>query len=448
VDVVALDAAMIAAKNEVLRPTLIRMKSVIAWPAPKARGTAASHGSALGADEIAATKIELGLNPEEHFAMPVEVLTHARLVVERGARVRKEWDAKFTLWQESYPERAALLERLRAKDLPEGWDAGIPVFTSEKEIATRAASGEVINAIATQLPEFWGGSADLAGSNNTSIKGGGSFLPSSSVIDGANPYGRIIHFGIREHAMGAILNGITLHGLTRSFGGTFAVFSDYMRPAVRLAALMNIATTFVWTHDSIGVGEDGPTHQPIEHFAALRAIPGLDVVRPGDANEVAEAWKKIITRGKAVGILLSRQNLPVFDRSICAPASGTAKGAYILKDAENPQAILIATGSEVSLAINAQTALAAEGINVRVVSAPCLEWFAEQDKAYKELVLSPGIVKISIEVGIAQGWRELIGDSGVAISLEHYGASADAKRLFKEFGFSVDNVVAQVKKVI
>jgi transketolase len=448
VDVVALDAAMIAAKNEVLRPTLIRMKSVIAWPAPKARGTAASHGSALGADEIAATKIELGLNPEEHFAMPVEVLTHARLVVERGARVRKEWDAKFTLWQESYPERAALLERLRVKGLPEEWDAGIPVFTSEKEIATRAASGEVINAIATQLPEFWGGSADLAGSNNTSIKGGGSFLPSSSVIDGANPYGRIIHFGIREHAMGAILNGITLHGLTRSFGGTFAVFSDYMRPAVRLAALMNIATTFVWTHDSIGVGEDGPTHQPIEHFAALRAIPGLDVVRPGDANEVAEAWKKIITRGKAVGILLSRQNLPVFDRSICAPASGTAKGAYILKDAENPQAILIATGSEVSLAINAQTALAAEGINVRVVSAPCLEWFAEQDKAYKELVLSPGIVKISIEVGIAQGWRELIGDSGVAISLEHYGASADAKRLFKEFGFSVDNVVAQVKKVI
>jgi transketolase len=318
------------------------------------------------------------------------------------------------------------------------------VFTPEKEVATRAASGEVINAIAAKLPEFWGGSADLAGSNNTSIKGSGSFLPTTSAIPGADPFGRIIHFGIREHAMGSVLNGIALHGLTRSFGGTFAVFSDY----VRLAALMNIASTFVWTHDSIGVGEDGPTHQPIEHFAALRAIPGLDVIRPGDANEVAEAWKQILIRGRAAGILLSRQNLPVFDRTICAPATGVAKGAYILKDAVNPQAILIATGSEVSLAIDTQAALAAEGVNVRVVSAPCLEWFAEQDQAYKESVLSPGVVKISIEVGIAQGWRELIGDSGVAISLEHYGASADAKRLFKEFGFSVENVVAQVKKAI
>ena len=334
------------------------------------------------------------------------------------------------------------------KGLPAGWDSDIPVFAPDKEIATRAASGEVINAMAAQLPELWGGSADLAGSNNTSIKGSGSFLPTASAIPGADPYGRIIHFGIREHAMGSILNGVALHGLTRCFGGTFAVFSDYMRPAVRLAALMNIASTFVWTHDSIGVGEDGPTHQPIEHFAALRAIPGLDVVRPGDANEVAEAWKKILTRGRATGILLSRQNLPVFDRTVCAPASGTAKGAYILKDVESPQAILIATGSEVSLAMDAQTALAAEGISVRVVSAPCLEWFAEQDQAYKTSVLSPDVVKISIEVGIAQGWRELIGDSGVAISLEHYGASADAKRLFKEFGFSVDNVVAQVKKAI
>jgi transketolase len=337
---------------------------------------------------------------------------------------------------------------LQTRSLPAGWDSQLPVFAAGKDVATRAASGEVINAIAAVLPEFWGGSADLAGSNNTSIKGGGSFLPASSAIDGANPYGRIIHFGIREHAMGSILNGITLHGLTRSFGGTFAVFSDYMRPAVRLAALMNIPTTFVWTHDSIGVGEDGPTHQPIEHFAALRAIPGFDVIRPGDANEVTEAWKKIITRERACGILLSRQNLPVFDRTVCEPASGTAHGAYILKDLPNPQAILIATGSEVSLAIDAQTALAAEGVNVRVVSAPCLEWFAEQDQSYKDSVLSPGIVKVSIEVGIAQGWRELIGDSGVAISLEHYGASADAKRLFKEFGFSVENVVAQVKKAI
>ena len=448
VDIAALDAAMVAAKKENSKPSLIRMKSVIAWPAPKARGTAASHGSALGEEEIKQTKVALGLNPDEHFAMPADVLTHARLVKTRGAQVRAQWNAKFDQWKASNPDKATLLDRLQTRSLPADWDSKLPVFAPGKDVATRAASGEVINAIAAVLPEFWGGSADLAGSNNTSIKGGGSFLPASSSIEGADPYGRIIHFGIREHAMASILNGITLHGLTRSFGGTFAVFSDYMRPAVRLAALMQIPATFVWTHDSIGVGEDGPTHQPIEHFAALRAIPGLDVIRPGDANEVTEAWKKIITRDRACGILLSRQNLPVFDRTVCEPASGTAHGAYVLKDLPHPKAILIATGSEVSLAMDAQTALAAEGINVRVVSAPCLEWFAEQDQSYKDSVLSPGVVKISIEVGIAQGWRELIGDSGVAISLEHYGASADAKRLFKEFGFSVENVVAQVKKAI
>jgi len=448
VDIAALDAAMVAAKKENSKPSLIRMKSVIAWPAPKARGTAASHGSALGEEEIKQTKVALGLNPDEHFAMPADVLTHARLVKTRGAEARAQWNAKFDQWKASNPDKATLLDRLQTRSLPADWDSKLPVFAPGKDVATRAASGEVINAIAAVLPEFWGGSADLAGSNNTSIKGGGSFLPASSSIEGADPYGRIIHFGIREHAMASILNGITLHGLTRSFGGTFAVFSDYMRPAVRLAALMQIPATFVWTHDSIGVGEDGPTHQPIEHFAALRAIPGLDVIRPGDANEVTEAWKKIITRDRACGILLSRQNLPVFDRTVCEPASGTAHGAYVLKDLPHPKAILIATGSEVSLAMDAQTALAAEGINVRVVSAPCLEWFAEQDQSYKDSVLSPGVVKISIEVGIAQGWRELIGDSGVAISLEHYGASADAKRLFKEFGFSVENVVAQVKKAI
>ena len=448
VDIAALDAAMVAAKKENSKPSLIRMKSVIAWPAPQARGTAASHGSALGEEEIKQTKVALGLNPDEHFAMPADVLTHARLVKTRGAEARAQWNAKFDQWKASNPDKATLLDRLQTRSLPAGWDSKLPVFAPGKDVATRAASGEVINAIAAVLPEFWGGSADLAGSNNTSIKGGGSFLPASSSIEGADPYGRIIHFGIREHAMASILNGITLHGLTRSFGGTFAVFSDYMRPAVRLAALMQIPATFVWTHDSIGVGEDGPTHQPIEHFAALRAIPGLDVIRPGDANEVTEAWKKIITRDRACGILLSRQNLPVFDRTVCEPASGTAHGAYVLKDLPHPKAILIATGSEVSLAIDAQTALAADGINVRVVSAPCLEWFAEQDQSYRNSVLSPGVVKISIEVGIAQGWRELIGDSGVAISLEHYGASADAKRLFKEFGFSVENVVAQVKKAI
>ena len=449
VDIAALDAAMVAAKKETTKPSLIRMKSVIAWPAPKAQGTAGSHGSALGDEEIAATKIALGLNPEEKFAMPADVLAHARLVKDRAAKVRKEWNTKFATWQSSNPEQAKLLERLRTKALPAGWDADIPTFAPGKDVATRAASGQVINAIAKHLPEFWGGSSDLAGSNNTSIDGGGSFLPASSEINGAHPYGRIIHFGIREHAMGSILNGIALHGLTRSFGGTFAVFSDYMRPAVRLAALMNIPSSFVWTHDSIGVGEDGPTHQPIEHFAALRAIPGLDVVRPGDANEVAESWKKILTRGRAAGILLSRQNLPVLDRTDCEPASGTAKGAYILKDAVNPKAVLIATGSEVSLAIDVQSELASEGIAVRVVSAPCLEWFSEQDQSYKDQVLPPSIkLKVSIEVGIAQGWHQLIGDGGIAISLEHYGASADAKRLFKEFGFSVEAIVTKIKAAL
>jgi transketolase len=448
VDLIALDAAMEAAKKEVNKPSLIRMKSVIAWPAPKAQGTAASHGSALGVEEIKATKTALGLNPEEDFAMPAEVLAHAREIKKRGAEVRATWEESFALWAKTQPERAKLLERLRAKELPSNWDSTIPVFPAGKDMATRAASGEVINALAEHLPEFWGGSSDLAGSNNTSIKGAASFLPSTSSIAGANPYGRIIHFGIREHAMGAILNGIALHGLSRSFGGTFAVFSDYMRPAVRLAALMNIASTFVWTHDSIGVGEDGPTHQPIEHFAALRAIPGLDVVRPGDANEVAEAWKTIITRNRPVGILLSRQNLPVLDRTIYGSASNVSRGAYVLKDTNNPQVILIATGSELSLAVEAALTLESDGISVRVVSAPCLEWFDEQDKSYKESVLPPNILKVSIEVGIAQGWHKYIGDTGLAISLEHYGASADAKRLFKEFGFSVESVVGQVKKLV
>ena len=448
VDLIALDAAMEAAKKEVNKPSLIRMKSVIAWPAPKAQGTAASHGSALGVEEIKATKTALGLNPEEDFAMPAEVLAHAREVKKRGAQVRATWEESFALWAKTQPERAKLLERLRAKELPSNWDSTIPVFPAGKDMATRAASGEVINALAEHLPEFWGGSSDLAGSNNTSIKGAASFLPSTSSIAGANPYGRIIHFGIREHAMGAILNGIALHGLSRSFGGTFAVFSDYMRPAVRLAALMNIASTFVWTHDSIGVGEDGPTHQPIEHFAALRAIPGLDVVRPGDANEVAEAWKTIISRNRPVGILLSRQNLPVLDRTIYGSASNVSKGAYVLKDTNNPQVILIATGSELSLAVEAALTLESDGISVRVVSAPCLEWFDEQDRSYKESVLPPNILKVSIEVGIAQGWHKYIGDTGLAISLEHYGASADAKRLFKEFGFSVESVVGQVKKLV
>ena len=446
VDLPALDAAMSAAKEQTSKPTLIRMKSVIAWPAPKAQGTAGSHGSALGDEEIAATKLALGLNPDENFAMPTEVLEHARQVKVRGSQLHAQWNEKFATWQTANPEQAQLLKRLLTKELPNGWDAEIPVFAPDKAVATRAASGQVINAIAKKLPEFWGGSADLAGSNNTSIDGGGSFLPATSAIKGADPYGRIIHFGIREHAMGSILNGIALHGLSRAFGGTFAVFSDYMRGAVRLAALMNVPSTFVWTHDSIGVGEDGPTHQPIEHFAALRAIPGLDVIRPGDANEVAESWKKILTRGRAAGILLSRQNLPVFDRNECAPATGVSQGAYVLKDTAGAKAILIATGSEVSLALDVQKNLAAQGIAVRVVSAPCLEWFEEQDQSYKDSVLSPEIkLRVSIEVGIAQGWHKYIGDSGIAISLEHYGASADAKKLFSEFGFSVDAISNKIK---
>jgi len=449
VDIAALDAAMLAATAEITKPSLIRLKTVIAWPAPTLRGTGKSHGSALGADEIAATKTLLGLNPEEDFAMPIEILNHARAVKTRGAALHTQWNSAFDLWSSSHPESAALLSRLRERELPEGWDAELPVFPSGKDVATRAASGAVINALAKTLPELWGGSADLAGSNNTSIDGGGSFLPLSSTIKGADFYGRIIHFGIREHAMGSILNGIALHGLTRIFGGTFAVFSDYMRPAVRLAALMNIASTFVWTHDSIGVGEDGPTHQPVEHFAALRAIPGLDVIRPADANEVVEAWRQIIIRNRPAGILLSRQNLPVFDREECTSAGGVAKGAYILRDCDNPVALIIATGSEVALALNVQSALAHDGVNVRVVSAPCLEWFAEQDESYREEVLPPAIpLKVSIEVGIAQGWREIIGDKGIAISLEHYGASADANRLFNEFGFSVENVVQRIKEAL
>jgi transketolase len=445
VDLVALDAAMVSAKAQSAKPTLIRLKSVIAWPAPKLRNTAKSHGSALGDEEIAATKVELGLNPDEKFAMPDDVLAHIRLVKERGAAKRAEWNQRFATWKSGNPEKAALLERLTKRELPTGWDSVLPVFEAGKDVATRAASGKVINAIAGVLPEFWGGSADLAESNNTTIEGGESFLPKSSAMKGANPYGRIIHFGIREHAMGSILNGITLHGLTRAFGGTFAVFSDYMRPAVRLAALMNIPTTFVWTHDSIGLGEDGPTHQPIEHLAALRAIPNFATVRPADANEVAQAWKSILLRQQPAGILLSRQNLPVFDRTICAGAEGVDKGAYVLVAAPSKaEVVIIATGSEVSLAVKSAEALNAQGISTQVVSAPCLEWFNKESESYRASVIPPSALRVSIEAGIAQGWREYVGDSGVIISLDHYGASASAAQLFAEFGFTVENVVARV----
>jgi len=450
VDLVNLDKAMSTAGRNLKQPTLIRLKTVIAWPAPNAKGTSKSHGSALGAEEIAATKKELGLNPEEHFAFPEKLLSHARLVKERGATAHDSWNKRFETWKKSEPERAKLLSRIVANELPADWDSLVPNFEAGKDVATRKASGDVINAMAKKLPEMWGGSADLAESNNTTIEGGGSFLPSSSAMKGANPYGRIIHFGIREHAMGSILNGIALSGLTKSFGGTFAVFSDYMRPAVRLAALMKLPSIFVWTHDSIGLGEDGPTHQPIEHFAALRAIPDFDVIRPADANEVAAAWKIIIKGRKASGILLSRQNLPVFDRTKFGSADGVARGAYVLKEAsKSPQLILMATGSEVSLAVESAQALEESGIATRVVSIPCFEWFNQQSQTYKDEVLPPSVkARVSIEAGISQGWREYVGDAGACVSLEHYGASAGANILFKEFGFTVDNVVAIAKKVL
>ena len=450
VDLSALDAAMASAKSETNKPTLIRMKSVIAWPAPHAKNTAESHGSALGAEEIAATKTLLGLNPAEDFAAPSDVMEHVRKVKDRGAALRAQWDANFETWKSKNSESAALLQRLISHELPAGWDKDLPEFPAGKDVATRKASGDVIAAIAKVLPEFWGGSADLAGSNNTAITSAGSFLPKNSAMENANPYGRMIHFGIREHAMGSILNGISLHGLSRSFGGTFAVFSDYMRPAVRLAAIMDLPTIFIWSHDSIGLGEDGPTHQPVEHLAALRAIPNFDVVRPGDANEVREAWKVILHRRKPAGLLLSRQNLPVVDRTTHGASNLVGKGAYILKEASsNPDIVLIATGSEVGVALATRELLEASGHSTRVVSAPCLEWFKETDAAYQGQVIPKSAkLRVSIEAGIAQGWRDYIGDTGIAISLEHYGASASAGKLFSEFGFAPDAIVAKIQSAL
>ena len=448
VDREALERAMDEALAVTNKPTLIRLKTVIAWPAPKARNTAKSHGSALGADEVAATKVELGL-PAEDFYFPADVEQHVRQISERGALLRHEWNKNFAQWKSQQPDRAALLERLTTQGLPSNWDSALPSFSPDKEVATRKASGDTINALARSLPELFGGSSDLADSNNTTIEEGGSFLPQSSTMKGANPYGRIVHFGIREHAMGSILNGMALHGLIRPFGGTFLVFSDYMRGAVRLSALMNLPVTYVWTHDSIGLGEDGPTHQPVEHIAALRAIPNLDVVRPADANEVVAAWREIILRRRPVGILLSRQNLPVIDRTKFASTQGVNKGAYALNDVAHPDVILIATGSEVGITLQAAELLKADNISARVVSAPCLEWFNAQDATYKNSILPNSVkARVSIEAGIAQGWREYIGDCGVAVSLEHFGASASAPVLFKEFGFTPEKIVSAAKESI
>lgn len=441
VDRDALEVAMQSALEEKIRPTLIRLKTVIAWPAPKARNTAKSHGSALGKEEVAATKLLLGL-PEEDFYFPTEVHQHVRKVSDRSQSLRTEWNQAFESWKRENPAKSELLQRLESGSLPSGWQQGTPSFPSEKEVATRKASGELINHFAKVLPELIGGSADLAESNNTMVEGGGSFLPSSSILPGASPYGRNIFFGIREHAMGAILNGMALHGGLRPYAGTFLVFSDYMRGAVRLSALMKLPVTYVWTHDSIGLGEDGPTHQPIEHFAALRAIPGLDVIRPADANEVAIAWQEILRRKAPAGLLLSRQNLPVIDRASFNSADGVARGAYALNDEKNPELIIIATGSEVSLALAALSELTAKGVKTRVVSAPCLEWFKAQPESYKDELLPKSVkARVSVEAGIAQGWRDLIGDAGESISIEHFGASASHTTLFSEFGFTVKRVI-------
>ncbi len=453
-DVDALYAAIEAAKAVTDKPSFIRLRTIIAWPSPTKQDTHGSHGSKLGAEEVAGLKEVLGFDPEATFAVEPEVITHTRAAVRRGEAMREEWDEGYRAWRAANPERAALLDRLVDHRLPDGWADALPTFEAGTSMATRAASGTVLNSLAGVLPELWGGSADLAGSNNTTMKGEPSFLPpdrSTKEFSGTW-YGRTLHFGIREHAMGAILNGIVLHGLTRPYGGTFFTFSDYMRASVRLAALMGVPSTFVWTHDSIGLGEDGPTHQPVEHLAAVRAIPGLDVVRPADANETAAAWKAILeNRNNPAGIVLTRQNVPTFPRGTdgFATVDGVAKGAYVLLEAGSgsPDVILIATGSEVQLAVAARAVLEEGGIATRVVSAPCLEWFDRQERAYRDLVLPPSVrARVSVEAGIAMPWARLVGDAGRSISLEHYGASADYGVLYREFGITAEAVVAAARE--
>ena len=451
-DVAALYQAIQDAKANTDQPTLITLRTIIGWPSPSKQNTGKIHGSKLGGEELAGLKQALGFDPAKNFEVSDEVISHTRALYTRSAVVRSQWEQKFSSWKTQHPENAALLERLVSGELPAGLEAALPVFEAGTEIATRAASGKVINAIAGVMPELWGGSADLAESNNTTIEGGGSFVPAKWQVAHWTPTkaGRILHFGVREHAMGAILNGITLSGHTRVFGGTFLVFSDYMRPAVRLAALMGVPATYVWTHDSVALGEDGPTHQPIEHLTALRAIPNLAVVRPADANETSYAWLEILKRKNApAGIILTRQNLPVFQRDVSSGADQVAKGAYILQEASNgePDVILIATGSEVQFAVAARTELEAQGISTRVVSAPCLEWFEEQSDMYRESVLPSSVkARVSIEAGLTMGWRKYVGDSGASIGIDHYGASADYATLYREFGITTEAVVAAAKK--
>jgi transketolase len=447
----ALYEAFLAAHKVTDRPSFIALRTIIGWPAPNKQNSGKAHGSALGAAEVAATKTVMGMDPELKFDVPAAVLDHARDVIARGQALRTHWQTGYDAWAAANPDAVALLERMSRRRLPEGWESALPTFEpSDKGIATRAASGKVLTALAPVLPELWGGSADLAESNLTTPEGQPSFLPEdrqSKTFPGG-PYGRVLHFGIREHAMGSILNGIALHGGTRPYGGTFLTFSDYMRGAVRLAALMKIPVTYVWTHDSIGLGEDGPTHQPIEHLAALRAIPGLDIVRPADANETAVAWRTILENtDRPAGLILSRQNLPVVDRTVYASAEGVAKGAYILADAGSgkPEAIIIATGSEVPIALAARETLEGQGMGTRVVSMPCQEWFMEQEPAYRQLVLPPDVlVRASIEAAVTMGWREFVGDHGEMLGLNHYGASASGAVLYEEFGLTADRLVAAV----
>ena len=461
-DVDALLAAIESGRSVTDKPTLVILKTVIAWPAPSKRDTGASHGSALGEAEIAATKALLGFDPTQTFEVDVDVLAHAREVMERGKTAHADWDKGYAAWRASHADSAPLLDRLVNRKLPADFAAAFPTFPADpKGIATRAASGKVLTALADVLPELWGGSADLAGSNNTTMAGAPSFIPAGKQTDEyqGDPYGRTLHFGIRELGMGCILNGITLEGLTRPYGGTFLVFSDYMRPAVRLAALQKLPVTFVWTHDSIGLGEDGPTHQPIEHLAALRAIPGLDIVRPGDANETAVAWRTILEHtDRPAGLILSRQALPTLDRETFASAEGTARGAYVLIEGSGgsqvaagsaPQVILIATGSEVSIAVAARETLEAQGVSTRIVSMPCREWFEAADQSYRDRILPPNVrARVSVEAGVPMGWRDFVGDAGRIIGIDHYGASADAATLFREFGFTPAAVVAAAHESI
>ncbi|MFD3534245.1 transketolase [Streptomyces sp. NPDC058664] len=452
-DPAALYTAIRAAEAETERPSFIAMRSIIAWPAPNAQNTEAAHGSALGDEEIAATKRVLGFDPEQTFEVSDEVIAHTRALGDRGREARAGWEKSLAEWRTANPERAAEFDRIQANELPAGWESKLPVFEPGKGVATRAASGQVLKALGAVIPELWGGSADLAGSNNTTIDKTSSFLPEGNPLPEADKYGRTIHFGIREHSMAAEMNGIALHGNTRVYGGTFLVFSDYMRNAVRLSALMHLPVTYVWTHDSIGLGEDGPTHQPVEHLASLRAIPGLNVVRPADANETAIAWREIMRRhtkafgkGAPHGLALTRQGVPTY-----APNEDTVKGGYVLFDADggDAQVVLIATGSEVHLAVEARERLQADGVPTRVVSMPSVEWFEEQDQAYKDSVLPPSVrARVAVEAGIGLTWHRYVGDAGRIVSLEHFGASADAKVLFREFGFTPEAIAAAARESI